>query len=162
MDLKARWSDLGGGDSTRAWQAIWDLALAGQSAAPYLGERLRPVPAADAGNIAQWINDLDADDFATRRAASRELERLGELAVPALRKALEGTPSPELRRQATRLVENLAGLSGERLRQIRAIEALEYMGTPEARQIIEKLAEGAPEARLTHEAKAALQRLARR
>jgi hypothetical protein len=36
------------------------------------------------------------------------------------------------------------------------------MGTPEARQLLETLAGGAPEARQTQEAKAALQRLARR
>jgi len=42
-----------------------------------------------------------------------------------LRKALEGSPTPELRRQATRLLEKLTELSAERLRQLRAIEGLE-------------------------------------
>jgi hypothetical protein len=44
----------------------------------------------------------------------------------------------------------------EQLREIRAIEALGYIATPEA-----KLAEGEPEARLTQEAKASLGRLSR-
>jgi hypothetical protein len=35
------------------------------------------------------------------------------------------------------------------------------IGTPEAKQLLEKLAQGAPEARLTREAKAAQERLAR-
>jgi hypothetical protein len=45
------------------------------------------------------------------------------------------------------------------LRQSRAIEVLEHAATPEARQLLQKLAEGAPDARLTGEAN---QRLARR
>jgi len=35
---------------------------------------------------------------------------------------------------------------------------LEYIGTPGARQVLESLSEGAPEARLTQEAKASLDR----
>jgi hypothetical protein len=42
------------------------------------------------------------------------------------------------------------------------VEALEYMATAEARQVIAALAEGAPEARLTREAQAAFERLHRR
>jgi hypothetical protein len=39
---------------------------------------------------------------------------------------------------------------------------LEAIGTPEARKVLQTLAKGAAEARLTREAKAALARLARR
>ena len=38
----------------------------------------------------------------------------------------------------------------------------EHLGTPEARRLLERLAEGAPEVRLTREARASLERLARR
>jgi hypothetical protein len=120
------------------------------------------VPPAVATRIALWIADLDSDDFATRRDAARELEGIADLAESALRKVLQGTPTEELRRQATRLLERIATLSTERLRHVRAVEALEYMGTPEARKLLEVVAEGAPEARLTREAKAALERLNRR
>ena len=134
------------------------MVLAPQSVA-YLGQQLRPVSAPDAAKIAAWVRDLDADDFATRREAARELERLGDLAEPALRKVLEGMPSPELRRQVTRLLERLAGFSPEDLRRVRAVEALELTGTPEARKVLQALAKGAPEARLTREAMASLERL---
>ena len=50
----------------------------------------------------------------------------------------------------------------ERLRMLRALEALERIGTPEARQLLHQLGQGAPEAWLTREAKAGLQRLTRR
>jgi hypothetical protein len=49
--------------------------------------------------------------------------------------------------------------AGQTLRSLRAIEVLEHLATPEARQVLQKLAEGAPNVRLTREAKAALARL---
>lgn len=51
--------------------------------------------------------------------------------------------------------------SAERLRALRAVQVLEYAGTPEAKKCLEMLARGVPEARLTREAKAALRRLAK-
>jgi hypothetical protein len=47
------------------------------------------------------------------------------------------------------------------LRLLRAVEALEHVGTPEARQLLEALSRGAREARLTREAQASLRRLAK-
>ncbi len=46
--------------------------------------------------------------------------------------------------------------------QLRALEVLEHIGTAEARSLLEDLAKGVPEARLTREAKASLTRLAKR
>jgi hypothetical protein len=48
------------------------------------------------------------------------------------------------------------------LRALRALEALEQMATPEAHALLTTLAGGAAEARLTQEAKASLERLAKR
>jgi hypothetical protein len=42
---------------------------------------------------------------------------------------------------------------------MRALEALEHMDAPEARELLQRLANGAPEAWLTKEATAALRRL---
>jgi hypothetical protein len=50
-------------------------------------------------------------------------------------------------------------LSGERLRMARAIEILERIGTPEAREVLQVLASGAPGALPTVHAQAALRRL---
>ena len=51
-------------------------------------------------------------------------------------------------------------MSGETVRAWRAVEVLERAGTPEARSVLAALAEGAPAARLTREARAGLKRLA--
>jgi hypothetical protein len=53
-------------------------------------------------------------------------------------------------------------LTGESLRVSRAIEALEHAGTAAARELLNRLAAGAPGAWQTREAKSALRRLDRR
>jgi hypothetical protein len=53
---------------------------------------------------------------------------------------------------------NDSGSSGELLRQDRALELLERLGTPDARRRLEALASGAPRAWLTREAQAARDR----
>jgi hypothetical protein len=50
----------------------------------------------------------------------------------------------------------------ETVRQIRAVEALESIGTPEAQRVLDKLATGPSEMRLTQEAKGAAERLIKR
>ena len=65
-----------------------------------------------------------------------------------------------LRLRPRRLLLLLLALLELRLRALRAIEMLEDIGTLEARRVLERLAKGAPEARLTQEAKASLERLA--
>ena len=52
-----------------------------------------------------------------------------------------------------------SNLSMETVRQIRAVEALESIGNPEARRLLDKLAAGPAETRLTQEARAAAVRL---
>ena len=61
------------------------------------------------------------------------------------------------------LLANLVGpvRSPDVLCQVRAIEALEHIGTPEAMDVLKRLAGGAAATRLTREAKAALDRLNR-
>jgi hypothetical protein len=81
-----------------------------------------------------------------------------------IRKALEDSPSPEARRRLLRLLNKLdsLALSPERARALRTLEVLERIGSPEAKQALQGLAEGAPDAELTREAKSALDRLAKR
>ena len=68
-----------------------------------------------------------------------------------------------VRRAAGELLEMIdgPGYSAGRLRELRAVEALERMATPEARRVLGGLAAGVTDARLTQEAKAALDRLDR-
>jgi hypothetical protein len=51
--------------------------------------------------------------------------------------------------------------TAERLRDHRAIRALKHIATQQAKEVLQTLAEGAPEARRAEEAKVALRRLTR-
>jgi hypothetical protein len=129
-----------------------------------LQEHLRTSAKAAPGRLARLIADLDADSFDAREKASEELGKLGQVAEPALRGILEGKPSLEVRRRAEQLLARLGGneTTPDSLRIIRAVEALELLGTPLARRVLADLARGEAETPLTREANATLKRLAKR
>jgi WD40 repeat protein len=157
------WSDLASGDAAVAFASAWRLATDPERAVPLLRARLRPVPRPRAADLARLIADLDSDSFAVRRSAHRDLEAQGELAERALRAALEGKPSAEVRWHAKTLLDRLdkARLDAKLLQALRAVAVLERIGSPAARGWLRELASGA-DVRLTREAKAALLRLERR
>src|SRR5207253_2866828 len=100
--------------------------------------------------------------FAIRRRAEVELEVLEVLAIPALRAELQTLPSLEKRRRIESLLEKLDAIRApERQRSLRAVGVLEQTATPAARRVLQTLASGAEEVRLTIEAKSALERLKR-
>jgi hypothetical protein len=162
-DLDALWTDLAGKDAARAFDAIRKLSASPDQAVTLLTGRVRPATAADPKRLARLLGDLDSDRFEVRRQAQSELAGLGELAEPALRKALAGDPSLEVRQRVEQLLNNLSGQIPQagQLGEMRAVELLELMGSSQARRLLQALAEGAPEARLTREARSAIRRLTR-
>jgi dipeptidyl aminopeptidase/acylaminoacyl peptidase len=163
-DLDDLWTDLASADVPRSYRALGTLAGAAQQAVPFLQDKLGPAASADEKRLAALIADLDNGQFLVRERASQALYNLGDLAVPALKAALEGERSVEARRRIEEILQRLQGpvTSPERMRPLRAVEALEQMGTPAARKVLEALAKGAAEAWLTREARASLDRLAKR
>jgi hypothetical protein len=168
-ELEDLWVDLTGTDGPRAYQAIERLAASPSESVPFLRGRLHSPPAVDERRLeqrmARLVADLDAGDFAVREKATLELEGLGPRAEGAVRQALQGRPSPEVRVRAERILWYMkvgdlpptAELVG-----LRVLEALEHSDSPLARQALTELAADRPESRLAQEAQAALQRLARR
>jgi hypothetical protein len=157
-----RWAALADADAAKADEAMRALAASPAQAVPWLRQRVRPVKTViDRRKLARLIADLGSEEFTVRDEATRELEKLGELAEAALRAALAARPELEPRRRMERLLEKRNGqvLSLEALRTLRALEVLEHAGTAEAKTLLAELAKGAPEARLTREARAALERL---
>jgi HEAT repeat protein len=147
-----------------AFAAVCYLIACPSQSLALLQERLRPAEAGTRERVAALLQDLDSDNFARREEAARALEQLGEAAEPALRRELSGPPALEVRRRAEGLLDTLERRPPrpERLRALRALQALEQIGTPEAVQLLAHLATGEPDALLTREAKASLQRLKRR
>jgi RNA polymerase sigma factor (sigma-70 family) len=155
------WTALGSEDAIAAFEAIRRLAAAPKQTLPFIRERLKPVPAPDPKHVRQWVEMLDSDDFATRQRAAEELEKQADAATSLLRQILDKEkPSLEVRR---RLQQILQGIDSklEALRAVRAVEVLEWIGTADAVRLLEELAKGAEEARLTREAIAAKRRLSR-
>jgi Tol biopolymer transport system component len=165
-ELEERWTELASGDAVRAYRSMGVLGTAPGQTIPLLRDRLRPVAGLSAGQrkqVEQWLRDLDDDQFEVRQNASAELGRLGEAILGPLTRVLAGDPSLEVRRRALRLLEGLGSvnLSGGQLAALRAVELLERIGTREAAAILKALAGGLPEARLTRDARASLERLER-
>jgi WD40 repeat protein len=161
--LEGLWRDLGGRDPAQAYKAV--RALASEQGVAHLKAKVQGRGKDEAERIQRLIADLDSDDFATREKAHKELEGLGAAAVPEMRKALAAKPSPEVRTRLERLLEPFKDkneVAADRLRELRVVEALEYAGTAEAAELLKKLAAGDAKAPLTQDAKATLERLAKR
>ncbi len=164
---RALWDELADADSARAYRAVTALAGAPAQALPLLGAKLAPAAkptAPDAARVARLVAELDDNEYPVRQRAEEELARLGAHAAPALRHALQGKPSPELKRRANRLLARLddTTLPPEELRAVRAVEVLESVGSAEARALLRRLADGDPAAARTQEARASLRRLTAR
>jgi len=154
------WTDLAGQDAAQAYLAVQTLSRDGDDVPARIGKHLKPI-----NSFAYWIAELDNDTFDGREAASKQLAAFGAQAEPALRKALNETESAEVRSRIQPLLKTIGEwvvTDPDTLRSLRAIWVLERMGTPEARAVLEGLANGAPEARQTQEAKAALDFLDKR
>jgi len=159
--LEACWTTLTNEDAAKAYDAVWALVAAPEQAVTFLRKHLTPMPRPDAKILARLIADIDSDDFTVRQKATEELRKFSDAAAPALRRTLENKPSLEVRRRIQQLLDQSRDWSAERLRDHRAIQALEHIGTRQAKQALQALAEGAPQAHRTETAKAALQRLER-
>jgi len=161
-DVRSAWDDLGG-DAARAFRAVAVLAAAPEQAVPFLVPRVKPVATPDPQRVARLLAQLDSARFADREQATRELERLGRLVEPALRRTLAGRPSADVRRRLEGLVTKLdaAMPTPAAVRAVRVVEVLEHAGTAAARRLLAELAGGVPDARQTREARAALGRLER-
>lgn len=64
---------------------------------------------AQAERVRQLIDQLGAEEFKAREAATRELQQIGKPALPALRRAAETTDDPEVRSRAQRVIEAVEG-----------------------------------------------------
>jgi phage FluMu protein gp41 len=160
-DATGWWAELLNEDAAKGYAAVWRLADAADDVVlPLLKKHIRPVTPADVARIQKAIRELDSAEFRNRERALKDLSDLGHSARPALQSALDKQPSAESRNRVEQLLARVAGppSSGASLRIIRAVAVLEAKGTPAAKDLLRELADGAPDAWLTQEAKAALRR----
>jgi RNA polymerase sigma factor (sigma-70 family) len=155
----ALWTGLDDADAAAAFAAIRRLLARPGPAVELLRQRLRPAPAVEEKAVRGLLRDLDADDFAARKKAAAELEAVADRAAPVLRKVLAENPSAETKRQIEHVLELALPSAPQRRRELRAVEVLERLGTPEACELLAALAGGEKESFLTSEARAAVGRL---
>lgn len=163
-ELLTAWAQLEAPKAEVSWPAVRALAAAGDRGTEVLARGAKEL-VETRGRIKELIADLGSAQFSTREAASRDLLALGVRALPAVTAATK-SDDPEVRDRAIEVLKKLNGrgqtvpahgLAGDDLRMVRAVHALELIGTKAAKELLAVIAEtgGAPAA----DAKAALARL---
>jgi hypothetical protein len=158
-ELESHVRDLGSDEGEKVFKAIHQLVVGGDPSVAFLRIAQSPVTKDDLARIPILLRDLDSEVLAVRNQAAKQLELLGEQAVPALEALRDKGPSPELLRRADAVLAKIRVIGPDTLRALRTVEVLEKIATPAAREVLRSLREGAPGVRLTEEARVALQRL---
>ncbi len=159
-NLADLWEELGHEDAARAFRAVTALRETPAETVAFIKERLTPAQAPEPKRVARLLADLQSDDFATREKAAKELELFDVQVETTLRAALLKESGIDAKTWMKMLLEKLEAPPSrpERLREVRAVEVLEQIASPEACALLEALA-GGSDARLTREAKIAVRRL---
>jgi WD40 repeat protein len=161
--LKNAWEKLAGADAASAYGSMADLISAPKATVAFLQTHL---PVAKPGMdkpIDELIDDLGDAKLAVRQSAYAQLKKLGRCAEPQLIKRLQSKPQLEVKKRIEQLLIDLPAChaAGNELRELRAIQVLETIASPDARDLLQRLAMGDPDAWLTQQSLAACKRLER-
>ncbi len=165
--LEEHWKNLASADAAVRNPSLWTLGACGAASVPRINARLKyPEAAETVRHIRRSIADLDAPRYAIRERAVKKLEIYGTTALPFLEQALKASPSPEWRMRLEKLVakcksEEFVPTAAQSM-IVRMMRILEQSETPEAKSILEKLSKANLEGGLSLDAKAALERMAKR
>jgi WD40 repeat protein len=154
-------ADLAGDDAKRAFRAMAELSRTPDSTVRWLRDRGRPDTGVRARQIRKLIEKLSSDRFQERQRATIELGRLAATAEPILREVLAREQGLEEQRRLKGVLQQVSRRlpPGTEVFPFRAVELLERLATPQARQLLQHLSGGASDAWLTCEAQVALHRL---
>jgi WD40 repeat protein len=164
------WADLGSSELIQWRHAYWTLVSEPESAIQMCQERVRPARQPDCSKLTDLLAALDSNSFADRSRATESLRKMltsAEMALvveKSLRQLITRSPSLEAQTRAEKLLSEFRDPlpDPEMLRNLRAVSLLARIATPDAQRLLHTLAEGSPDARLTQEAKASLERLTKR
>jgi hypothetical protein len=153
------WEQLAELSAVKGYSAMREMVGHPAAALTLLREKLKPVKELPPAKIDALMAGLDAEEFAAREKASRDLVAVGDAAEARLRALLGGKPGLEVKRRAE---DVLSRIEAGRLRPERAIEVVERIGDDRAVNLLRELAGGMSGAALTSDAAGALARLAAR
>ncbi|WP_227254624.1 WD40 repeat domain-containing protein [Frigoriglobus tundricola] len=146
-DLRAAWTALLSQDAATGYPAIKVFVAAGTRGAGFLADTLKPL-LADERKIKEWVADLGSETFSVRENASKELVAQGSRALAVLSAAVK-SDDPEVRDRAREVLGKLTvkgfsvpphGLIDDQLRLFRVVQALEEIGSVEAKRVVETIA----------------------
>jgi WD40 repeat protein len=157
------WNELASDDTESAYLALRHLAGSPEQSLPVLKKYLQAKSAVSAAEIQKFIDDLDSPKFAIRTKASQELAKLGSQPFPLLAAAMKKPLSLEQYQRMEKLFDAGPLIRHPKiLQRLRAIQALEFIGSNDAKQILQALAKGHSTQPETAAGEKALQRLLQR
>jgi hypothetical protein len=148
-DLAAAWEGLARSSDFEGFKFIPVLAAGGERTVTLIKTAAKALDSQRA-DIERWVRELDSFDFDVRANASAKLTRVGLDANAALTAAAESR-SLEVRRRAQLILDGfhrtgetvpVTGLVGGELKRVRAVAALERIGTPAAKSLLAEWAKG--------------------
>jgi hypothetical protein len=150
-------------DVEKAGRAVFAMAESPTDALAILRAHVKSV-SVTVESIDKLVGDLDHPRFAEREKAAKELGMLGRMTESALKKKLASKPSPEVTMRIEKLLADFKSVrpTVDQLRESRAVEILERIGTNQATDFLRKLASGTEGAPLTRLATEAVNRVVRR
>jgi WD40 repeat protein len=160
-DLAFHWERLRSATAEDAYRSKWALAGDPTKTIDLFRSRLPSAPSIPAERIKSWIADLDASQYSVRERAQSELQHHFFEAEGPLRKSLTGSVTAEARIRISRIIDaSFAAIpQPDHLRDLRAIEVLEQIGTPEARDLLRRLAASEVPTSISRDAAQSLKRL---
>jgi WD40 repeat protein len=162
LELEELWTALAGAPRP-AQQAVHTLAALGNRAVAFLRNKITLPPPPDPKRWAALIEYLADAQPVVRDLAQAQLEACGEAVLPLLRESIKNARAPartHLEQLAAKLAAKATG--PERLRYIRALQAVEQIGTPPSRSLLEVWSAGPAHSLLAQDARSALERLRHR
>jgi hypothetical protein len=136
-------SRLGDVDVQKAHVAVFDLVSLGDGAVTYMDGKLGPEAPGGDILLSRLLEQFKSDDAPTRDRAAREIVSKSPLYRQLLYALHEKETSNEVRVRldaAIDLCERPVGLDSATMRSLRAIVALEQIGTPPAIGVLQRLA----------------------
>jgi tricorn protease-like protein len=163
-NLDQLWEDLAAEEPNTAYGAARAFTAAPALAIPFFKNKVHPVAPLSSVQIAKWLAALRGDSVTAQEEAIAALVALGNRVESNLRQALVNQAPGEARDRMQKVLEQVKGKgsSTDGLRELRVISILMRISNPEARQLMQALSQGAPDAVLTREAQRGMKTLAGR
>ena len=159
--LETLWRDLTVDNDFRLQRVFASFRAAPADAIAFFGKKLNPVAEGEQKRIKALLDDLDADEPKTREKATETLQGLAAAFEPLLAAVARDHEPGEVRNRVRFILrrQREKTVPQSLLLQLRSLIVLEQIATPQALQVLERLAKGAAGARVTEEAKQSLERL---